>query len=81
MRLHRDSPIQLRSPDSGGYTTAGNPKHYKFRTTSIRRQTRKQGAEVEPAESNVTIAKESTQNLLELLPDASVAYDRFLKHL
>lgn len=71
----------MKGQFAGGYTTAGNPKYYKFRTTSIGRQTRKQGAEVEPAESGVTIAKESTQNLLELLPDASVAYDRFLKHL
>ncbi len=79
--LHEMESRGMKGQFAGGYTTAGNPKHYKFRTTSIRRQTYKCGVKIDPSESNVTIAKESTQSLLKLLPDASVAYDRFLRHL
>lgn len=63
------------------YTTAGNPKHYKFRTTSIRRETHKQGNSIEPESENVEVAKHSEVDLLKDLPQACVAYDRFLRHL
>jgi len=62
-----------------GYTTAGNPKHYKFRTTSMHRQTRKQHNEYEPHADNVSIAKVSQEDLLAALPTACMAYDRFLR--
>jgi hypothetical protein len=79
--IHEMESRGMKGQFAGGYTTAGNPKHYKFRTTSIGRQTHQQRAEVEPAEPHVAIPQESTQNLLNSLPSASVAYDRFLKYL
>ena len=79
--IHEMESRGMKGQFAGGYTTAGNPKHYKFRTTSIGRQTRQQRTESAPLESNITIPKESTQSLLDSLSTASVAYDRFLKHL
>ena len=65
---------------AGGYTTAGNPKHYKFRTTSIRRETYKQSNEYEPQAENIKIPKVGEQNLLKDLSSSCMAYDRFLRH-
>jgi hypothetical protein len=79
--IHEMESRGMKGQFAGGYTTAGNPKHYKFRTTSIGRQTHQQRTEVEPVESHVAIPQESTQNLLSSLPSASVAYNRFLKYL
>ena len=63
-----------------GYTTAGNPKHYKFRTTSIGRKTNRQRNSYSPESPNIKIAQFDTQSLLQNLPQACVAYDRFLRH-
>lgn len=79
--IHEMESRGMKGQFAGGYTTAGNPKHYKFRTTSIGRQTHQQRTEATPSEANVTIPKQSTQSLLNSLSSASVAYDRFLKYL
>jgi hypothetical protein len=63
-----------------GYTNAGNPKHYKFRTTSIYRETNCRQNERKPEFNNVSIPKISEEGMLEDLPSACVAYDRFLRH-
>jgi hypothetical protein len=63
-----------------GFTTAGNPKHYKFRTTSIGRKTHRQRDSYEPQSANIKIAKVNTQSMLRDLPASSLAYDRFLRH-
>jgi hypothetical protein len=63
-----------------GYTTAGNPKHYKFRTTSIGRKTNRERNSYSPESPNIKIAKADTQSLLRDLPQACLAYDRFLRH-
>jgi hypothetical protein len=62
------------------YTTAGNPKHYKFRTTSINRETNKQPNELTPEADNIKIAKDSEESMLKDLPSACMAYDRFLRY-
>jgi hypothetical protein len=79
--IHEMESRGMKGQFAGGYTTAGNPKHYKFRTTSIGRQAREQRTESTPLESNITIPQENTQSLLNSLSTASVAYDRFLKYL
>jgi hypothetical protein len=79
--IHEMESRGMKGQFAGGYTTAGNPKHYKFRTTSIGRQTHQQRTEATPSEANVTIPTQSTQSLLNSLSSASVAYDRFLKYL
>ena len=79
--IHEMEQRGMKGLFAGGYTTAGNPKHYKFRTTSIGRQTHQQPTEAIPLESGVTIPTESTQSMLNSLSTASMAYDRFLKYL
>ena len=64
-----------------GYTTAGNPKHYKFRTTSIRRETHKRRVAEEPQSENVKIAEHCENSLLQDLSQACLAYDRFLRSM
>ena len=61
------------------YTTTGKPKHYKFRTTSIRRQTDKQTNEFKAQASNILFPKIDEESLLKSLQTACVAYDRFLR--
>ena len=63
-----------------GYTNTGKPKHYKFRTTSIYRETNRQQDERKSEFSNVSIPKISEKSMLKSLPSACVAYDRFLRH-
>ena len=64
-----------------GHTKSGKPRHYKFRTTSIGRKTHKRRNAEEPQAENVKIAQHSEIDLLKDLPQASVAYNRFLKYL
>ena len=79
--VHEMESRGMKGAFAGGYTTAGNPKHYKFRTTSIGRQTNRQRTEVEALEANVEIKTQSEKDLLRDLPAASMDYHRFLKHL
>jgi hypothetical protein len=46
--VHEMESRGMKGQFAGGYTTAGNPKHYKFRTTSIGRKTHKQRTESTP---------------------------------
>ena len=62
------------------YTTAGNPKHYKFRTTSINRETNKQRHEPEPYSSDIKIPEVNEKDLLKNLSSTVMAYDRFLRY-
>ncbi len=79
--VHEMESRGMKGKFAHGYTTAGNPKHYKFRTTSIRRETHKRRTTEEPQSENVKIAEYCEKRLLEDLPQAHVAYDRFLKYL
>tara|TARA_B100000530_G_scaffold287676_1_gene202998 strand:- start:610 stop:1521 length:912 start_codon:yes stop_codon:yes gene_type:complete len=63
-----------------GYTAGGHPKHYKFRTTSIQRTTHKRRNREHSECPHVKIATPCEESLLEALPQACVAYDRFLRH-
>jgi hypothetical protein len=64
-----------------GYSTNGNPKHYKFRTTPIGRTKRRDPVEVIPKDDRVSFSKVSTRSLLEVLETSCSPYDRFLKYL
>ena len=64
-----------------GYSTNGNPKHYKFRTTPIRRTKRRDPVEIISKDDRVSIPKVSTQSLLEVLEASCATYDRFLRYL
>lgn len=64
-----------------GYTTNGKPKHYKFQTTHITRQTNSSSEISAPSSDCVEIAQVSEKDLLSHLPDSLAPYNRFLKYL
>ncbi len=66
---------------SNGYGPNGKLKHYKFRTTSIARSTRRTKRQIKSKASNIEIPQISEQDLLEDLQQSSVGYNRFLKWL
>ena len=70
----------MKGAVAGGKTTAGNTRHYKFRTTSLYRETDKRGCDVTPESSNIKIPEIDEESLLKSLPQACVAYDRFLRY-
>ena len=78
--VHEMEKRGMKGPFAYGHTTAGNPKHYKFRTTSIRRETHKQTNEFEPSHNSIKIPQIIAQDLLKDLPQGSLAYSRFLRH-
>jgi hypothetical protein len=52
-----------------GYTKKGTPRHYDFRTTSIRRETSRIRGRLTPASNNIQIETDSEESLLGLLQD------------
>ena len=64
-----------------GYSTNGNPKHYKFRTTSIRRTKRRDPVEIASKDDRISLPKVSESALLADLEASCAAYDRFLRYL
>jgi hypothetical protein len=64
-----------------GYSTNGNPKHYKFRTTPIRRTKRRDPVEIASADDRVSLPRVSQKSLLKNLETSCAAYDRFLRYL
>ena len=61
-----------------GYTKAGKPKHYKHRTSNIRRDICQPAYEYTSKSSRIKIGEESEQDLLQDLSSSCLAYDRFL---
>ena len=78
--IHEMESRGMKGTFAHDYTTAGNPKHYKFRTTSIHRETNKQGHEPRPSSSDIKIPEANEKDLLKNLPSAVMAYDRFLRY-
>lgn len=64
-----------------GYGPNGRPKYYKFRTTSLYRQKHSILERYEPKSDSVKIVKQNEETLLQGLPKASMAYDKFLRYL
>ena len=64
-----------------GYGPNGKPKYYKFRTTSIHRETNKPEAEKQPQSTYFENPQSSEEDLFRNLQESSVAYNRFLKYL
>ena len=79
--VHEMESRGMKGVFAGDYTKAGKPKHYKFRTTSIGRETHSPQLESTPQGQNIKIQKALEEALLQDLRAASVAYDRFLKYL
>ena len=78
--LHEMEKRGMKGPFAGAYTTAGNPKHYKFRTTSLYRETSKRTYGVLPQAPNIRIEEEAEEDVLRRLPAACMAYDRLLRY-
>ena len=64
-----------------GYSTNGNPKHYKFRTTPISRTMRRDPVEIRAANDQVSLPKISERSFLADLEASCATYDRFLRYL
>jgi len=64
-----------------GYSTNGNPKHYKFRTTPIRRTKRRDPVEIISTDDRVSLPRVSQKSLLADLTQSCATYDRFLRYL
>jgi len=62
-----------------GCDLKGNPKYYKFRTTSITRGVEKKNGAPESRENCIEIANYSEENLLKDLSPSCMAYNRFLR--
>ena len=64
-----------------GYSTNGNSKHYRFRTTPISRTVRRDPLEIRTENDQVSLPKISERSLLAHLKASCTSYDRFLKYL
>ena len=64
-----------------GYSTNGNPKHYKFRTTPISRTKHRDPVEIISTDDRISLPKVSEECMLEDLEASCSTYDRFLKYL
>jgi hypothetical protein len=61
-----------------GYTKKGTPRHYDFRTTSIRRETCRIENEYRPTADCIKIKKTNEKDLLQSLCNAIKPYDSIL---
>jgi len=77
--IHEMEKRGMKGAFAGAYTSAGNPKHYKFRTTSIYRQTDQPEYEYESHTPTVKIPQVCEEDLLGALSQSCVAYNRFLR--
>ena len=64
-----------------GYTKKGTPRHYDFRTTSIRRETCRRRNGLTPENYNIKINTDSEESMLRLLSNVQGPSDRFLELL
>ena len=78
--IHEMESHGMRGP-SNGYGPNGKQKYYKFRTSSICRQTHKLNNEFKSKASYIKVKEDSEKDLLPLLPQACLGYDRFLRYL
>lgn len=62
-----------------GFNSAGNPRHYKFKTCHIKREI-KQNETIKQSDDCIQIPKIKIENLYKNLRDATASYDRFLRH-
>ena len=79
--VHEMESRGMKGAFAHDYTKSGKPKHYKFRTTCIGRKTHKRRTAEKSQTANVKVAQYSEDDLLKDLPQACVAYDRFLRYL
>ena len=64
-----------------GYTKKGTPRHYDFRTTSIRRETSRIRGKLTPTSTNIQIKTNSEESMLGLLQNADNSCSTILEAL
>ena len=62
-----------------GFNSAGNPRHYKFKTSHIKREI-KENEILKEYKSNIQIPQIKRKDLYKSLPSATLAYNRFLRN-
>ncbi len=70
----------MRGPQNG-YTPKGTPRHYNFRTTSIRREIRSIENNLRPTTSSIEVKEENEEALHRLLKGSVKPYSRILGFL
>jgi hypothetical protein len=78
--LHEMETRGMKGKYAGEETSAGNPKHYKFRTTSLYRETSPKEITGVPRCHRIQIGQKNEEALLKDIPSACVAYDRLLRY-
>jgi len=78
--VHEMETRGMKGAFAHAYTTAGNPKHYKFRTTSLYRETNQRTNSLVPQAANIQVPEINEEDLLQALPEACLAYDRLLRY-
>ena len=79
--VHEMKQLGMKGVFAHDHTTTGKPKHYSFRTTSIRREVHRQQSRYSNPAPGVEIKEDSWQDMLEDLSPAALGYHRFLKPL
>jgi len=64
-----------------GYSPTGRPRYYKFRTSHIYRTKYKERSSSWIEEDGIKAPRVKEEDLLQALPQAALAYDRFLRNL
>jgi hypothetical protein len=64
-----------------GYSPNGRPKHYKFKTSHLYREKQQEHSEAWMEEDGIRTPTATEEDLLQALPTAALAYDRFLRKL
>ena len=78
--IHEMESRGMKGKYAGTETKAGSPKHYKFRTTSLFRETGEIEGTTNPSLDSVEIGQKDEKNILQYLPTACLAYDRLLRY-
>tara|TARA_R110002012_G_scaffold30147_2_gene91868 strand:+ start:1116 stop:1904 length:789 start_codon:yes stop_codon:yes gene_type:complete len=63
-----------------GFNSAGNPRHYKFKTSHMKREI-KENEILKEYKDHIQIPEIAIQDLYKDLRSATLSYDRFLRHL
>ena len=78
--VHEMESRGMKGTFAHDYTKTGKPKHYKFRTTSLYRETDQRGNVLKIQSAKVQIPQVDEKDLLQDLPQACLAYDRLLRY-
>ena len=79
--VHEMETRGMKGPFNGNCPKYGNPKYYKFRTSSIHRERRPEPQESYPSSPKIAIAKESETDLIGDLAKSSREYRKIIEQV